>query len=93
MSEEAMTQTAVAGYTLSREMDTFARETLWELFSMPGWEMLEQRLRSFESEYAGRALNASRESESDRYEIGRYDGVQEAIVFLSKVVMDARPSY
>lgn len=76
---------------ISREMSGYTQESLWELFTMPGWDEMEQRLRLFASEYNGKALAATRNKENDRYEIGRYDGILECLEFMRSLVKDARP--
>lgn len=80
------------GSTLATAMDDFEKECLWELVTMPGWELIEKRMAGFSHEYATRVMTANRNAEAgDRYEVGRYDGVKELMTFLEKVIMDASP--
>tara|TARA_Y100000310_G_scaffold279675_1_gene298935 strand:- start:236 stop:571 length:336 start_codon:yes stop_codon:yes gene_type:complete len=79
------------GTAIGQEMSRYEQECLWELFSLPGWDHMEKRLKIFASEFAGKALAASRNQEGDRYEIGKYDAVLETLEFMKSMVQDARP--
>ena len=88
-----MSDIAEAGSTIARAMDEYTQEQLFELFTMPGWDILINRLQRFNSEYAARVMTANRTGEAnDRYEVGRYDGVSETHKFLQAVIDNASPS-
>jgi len=82
-----------AGTTIAQGMAEYEAECFWELINMPGWEMVQARMKNFAGEYASKVLNANREGDgSDRYEVGRYDGVNDMITFMNALVSYADPS-
>ena len=80
------------GLTIAQGMDAYDAECFWELINMPGWELIQGRLKGFVSEYASGVMNANRENDAgDRYEVGRYDGVNDTITFINALVTYADP--
>lgn len=55
---------------LSREI----KELLWEIFTHDGWPVIESRIAEILQEQEFKVIDAARNSENDRYEVGRYDG-------------------
>lgn len=75
------------GTSISQGMAEYEAECFWEMINMPGWEMINTRLKDFTSEYAGQVMNANRGGDAaDRYEVGRYDGVRDTITFINALV-------
>ena len=80
------------GQTMAEGMSEYEEECLHELFTMPGGELLKTRMLNFQSEFATNVMNANRQGEAgDKYEVGRYDGVQDFRTFIENLVEDADP--
>jgi hypothetical protein len=76
------------------EHDSRTLEALWAMFSQPGWDLIVAKMIDLVHEYEQHALASCRSGKShgqDRYDVGRLDGLKEAMAFLENMREDARP--